>query len=127
MKTSWGVLKPRHVTANLNLICFGGLCRSAIDHSRCSRNYGQCVIGRVVNSGAAGTAGIKAGEPPEAWDAIPAKQRQKDVDARLTKKNNETHYGYKNHINADEAHKLVQSYAVSDAAVHDSHRNCTPQ
>jgi len=46
--------------------------------------------------------------------------RQKDVDARWTKKNNETHYGYKNHINADEANKRVQSYAVTDASVHDS-------
>ncbi len=34
--------------------------------------------------------------------------------------NNERHYGYKNHINADEAHKLVQSFAVTDAAAHDS-------
>jgi IS5 family transposase len=65
-------------------------------------------------------AGIKAGEPPEAWKDTPAKQRQKDVDARWTKKNEETHYGYKNHVNADAANKLVQSYAVSDAAVHDS-------
>src|SRR5450756_1212448 len=65
-------------------------------------------------------AGIKAGEPPEAWKETPAKQRQKDVDARWTKKNEETHYGYKNHVNADEANKLVHSYAVSDAAVHDS-------
>lgn len=65
-------------------------------------------------------AAVKAGEPPEAWKDTPAKQRQKDVEARWTKKNNETHYGYKNHINADEANKLVQSYAVSDAAVHDS-------
>ena len=66
------------------------------------------------------SAGIKAGAPPEAWKEGPAKQRQKAVDARWTKKNNETHYGYKNHINADEANKLVQSYAVSDAATHDS-------
>lgn len=65
-------------------------------------------------------AGIKAGAPPEAWQETPAKQRQKDVDARWTKKNHETHYGYKNHVNADEANKLVQSYVVSDAAVHDS-------
>ncbi len=65
-------------------------------------------------------AGIKAGEPPKVWDKKPAKRRQKDVDARWTKKNEERHYGYKNHINADEANKLVQSYAVSDAAVHDS-------
>jgi transposase, IS5 family len=65
-------------------------------------------------------AGIKAGVPPEAWDEKPAKRSQKDVDARWAKKNEEKHYGYKNHVNADEANKLVQSYAVSNAAVHDS-------
>ena len=65
-------------------------------------------------------ADIKSGKPPEEWDKKPAKRRQKDVDARWTKKNQEKHYGYKNHVNADEANKLVQSYAVSDAAVHDS-------
>lgn len=65
-------------------------------------------------------AGIKAGEPPEQWKEEPNKLRQKDVDARWTKKNDEKHYGYKNHVNADAANKLVQSYAVSDAAVHDS-------
>ena len=42
------------------------------------------------------------------------------MEARWTKKNHETHYGYKNHRNADEAHKLVWYYAVTDAAVHDS-------
>jgi len=45
---------------------------------------------------------------------------QKDTDARWTKKNNENHYGFKNHINADQTHKLIQSYAVTDASVHDS-------
>jgi IS5 family transposase len=65
-------------------------------------------------------AGIKAGQPPEQWKEEPNKLRQKDVDARWTKKNEEKHYGYKNHVNADAANKLVQSYAVSDAAVHDS-------
>lgn len=61
---------------------------------------------------------IKAGTGPADWSAN--KQRQKDVEARWTKKNQETHYGYKNHVNADEAHKLVREYAVTHAAVHDS-------
>jgi len=65
-------------------------------------------------------AGIKAGKPPEEWNKKPAKRCQKDVDARWAKKNQEKHYGYKNHVNVDEANKLVQNYAVSDAAVHDS-------
>lgn len=67
-------------------------------------------------------AQIKAGEVPEGWDAEnqQAKRRQKDTDARWTKKNAENHYGYKNHINADEAHKLIQTYEVTAASVHDS-------
>ncbi len=67
-------------------------------------------------------AQIKAGETPEDWQRPAAKStlRQKDLDARWMKKNNETHFGFKNHINADQGNKLVQSYAVTDAAVHDS-------
>jgi IS5 family transposase len=67
-------------------------------------------------------AQLKAGEVPEAWDQpeAKAKRRQKDTEARWTKKNDEKHYGYKNHINADQDHKLIQSYAVTPASVHDS-------
>ena len=67
-------------------------------------------------------AQIKSGETPSAWkeEAAKPKLRQKDLDARWTKKNNEKHYGYKNHINADQEHKLVQSYKITDASVHDS-------
>ena len=65
-------------------------------------------------------ATIKSGEIPQDWYKTPNKLRQKDTDARWAKKNHEKHYGYKNHINADETNKLVQNYAVSDAAVHDS-------
>ena len=67
-------------------------------------------------------AQLKAGETPEGWDAsaAKAKRRQKDTDARWTQKNHENHYGYKNHVNADQEHKRVQSYAVTDASVHDS-------
>ncbi|MDP3331639.1 MAG: IS5 family transposase [Methylococcaceae bacterium] len=65
---------------------------------------------------------IKEGQVPEAWDKpeAQAKRRQKDTQARWTKKNDEKHYGYKNHINAYEGDKLIQSYCVTHAAVHDS-------
>lgn len=69
-------------------------------------------------------AQIKAGEVPPAWDGADPKskamRRQKDTDARWTKKNHERHYGYKNHINADQQHKLIQRYAITTASVHDS-------
>ena len=54
------------------------------------------------------SAGIKAGEPPEGWEDKPAKRRQKDVEARWTKKHGRSHYGYKNHVNVDRRHKLVR-------------------
>ena len=65
---------------------------------------------------------IKENAIPIEWgkDDNKHKRAQKDTDARWAKKGNETHYGFKNHINVDDEHKLVQSYAVSDAAVHDS-------
>jgi IS5 family transposase len=43
-------------------------------------------------------AAIKAGKTPEGWDNKPAKNRQKDTDARWTKKHGTSHYGYKNHV-----------------------------
>ncbi len=65
---------------------------------------------------------IKSGETPKAWKKKPAKNRQKDKDARWTKKHGRSFYGYKNHVNADAMHKLIRRYDVSDAAVHDSQK-----
>jgi transposase, IS5 family len=65
---------------------------------------------------------IKSGETPKAWKKTPAKNRQKDKDARWTKKHGRSFYGYKNHVNADATHKLIRRYDVSDAAVHDSQK-----
>jgi transposase, IS5 family len=63
---------------------------------------------------------VKAGETPEAWEKKPAKDRQKDKDARWTKKHGKSFFGYKNHVNADARHKLIRQYDVTDASVHDS-------
>ena len=65
-------------------------------------------------------ATIKAGACPAEWDEQPNKRRQKDTEARWTKKNGTSHYGYKNPVNVDKKHKLIRQYAVTDAAVHDS-------
>src|SRR5882724_8042906 len=63
---------------------------------------------------------VKAGKTPEAWKRQPAKLRQKDRDARWTKKHEQSFFGYKNHVNADAKHKLIRRYEVTDAALHDS-------
>ena len=76
----------------------------------------------------------EAGETPAGWEDKPAKRRQKDVEARWTKKHGKSHYGYKIglknlaykcppgpwSVNVDRRHKLVRRYHVSDAAEHDS-------
>ena len=63
---------------------------------------------------------IKNGKVPDSWKSQPDKMAQKDVDARWTKKNEETFYGYKNHVNADVQSKFIRSYVVTPASVHDS-------
>ena len=55
---------------------------------------------------------IKAGQTPEGWEQQPAKNAQKDKDARWTKKNDESFYGYKNHVGVDKAHKLIRKWDV---------------
>lgn len=67
-------------------------------------------------------AEIKAGKVPEDWEKEEneAKLRQKDKDARWTKKHGETHYGYKNHVKVDTKSKLIKGYIVTGAEVHDS-------
>ena len=63
---------------------------------------------------------VKAGTTPRDWKKRPAKDRQKDKDARWTKKHGRSFFGYKNHVNADARHKLIREYGVTDASVHDS-------
>ena len=67
-------------------------------------------------------AAIKAGKTPEGWEEKPAKNAQKDKDARWTKKNDKSFYGYKNHISIDRKHKLIRRWAETDASVHDSQK-----
>jgi len=61
---------------------------------------------------------IQEGEIPEDWSD--QKKRQKDTDARRVQKNGQNHYGHKNHIDVDVKHKLIRSYEVTPASVHDS-------
>ena len=50
---------------------------------------------------------IKAGQGDELWNDHPHKKHQKDIDARWTKKNGQTYFGYKNHVKADPGTKLI--------------------
>lgn len=63
---------------------------------------------------------IKEGKGNELWNNQPNKKRHKDIDARWTKKNQETFYGYKDHAKVDSKSKFIDKYKVTDASVHDS-------
>lgn len=63
---------------------------------------------------------IKEGKGGELWNDNPNKKKHKDIDARWTKKNGETFFGYKNHAKVDTKSKFIDTYKVSDASVHDS-------
>ena len=63
---------------------------------------------------------IKEDNGDDLWNDKPHKKSHKDIDARWTKKNGDDYYGYKNHIKIDGKSKLIDTYMVSDASVHDS-------
>jgi IS5 family transposase len=63
---------------------------------------------------------IKNGAGAELWEDNIHKCQQKDIDARWAKKNDETHYGYKDHVKVDQDSKMIVTYSVTDASVHDS-------
>ena len=61
---------------------------------------------------------IRKGNPPTEWSEV--KRWQKDVDARWTKKREQDHFGYKNHITVDVKYKFIRAWRVTAANVHDS-------
>lgn len=63
---------------------------------------------------------IKEGSVPIEWSNNPHKLAQKDTDARWTKKNGASIYGYKDHINVDRDTKLITAWEDTPAQVHDS-------
>jgi IS5 family transposase len=58
------------------------------------------------------------GTIPEHWNE--PKVRQKDRDAQWAKHNGKNHFGYKDHVKADEKTKLITAYKVTTARIHDS-------
>ena len=66
--------------------------------------------------------GHQGRQTPGAWEKKPAKNAQKDKDARWTKKHGQSFYGYKNHIGVDKLHKIIRKWAATDASPHDSQK-----
>jgi IS5 family transposase len=65
-------------------------------------------------------AKIKTAEVPQEFIDEPKVRAHKDTDARWTKKNQETFYGYKDHVKVDVADKIILDGVSTTASVHDS-------
>ena len=65
---------------------------------------------------------IKEGKVPEEWQKPEKRHKlsQKDTDARWARKNNQTYYGYKDHVKADASSKFITNYSVTSASVNDN-------
>ena len=63
---------------------------------------------------------IKSGGGDKLWEDNKYKKRQKDIDAGWSTKRGQFYYGYKDHIKIDKRSKLINSYSVTKASVHDS-------
>jgi IS5 family transposase len=63
---------------------------------------------------------IKAGEVPPEFLAQPKVLAHKDCEARWTKKNEQTFFGYKDHVKVDVVDKFILAAVVTPASVHDS-------
>ena len=111
-----GLVKPLFERFNQHLDAKGYIARG-----------GQIVDATIVNAPKQHNTreeneAIKAGKTPESWEEEPAKNAQKDKEARWTKKNDQSFYGYKNHVSIDRKHKIIRRYAETDASVHDSQK-----
>ena len=95
------------------------------DHGRALARAGVmvdasfCEVPRQRNARAE-NAQIKAGEVPQALQDNPKVRAHKDLDARWTKKNHETHYGDKDQVKVDVRDKLILKAVVTAASVHES-------
>ena len=78
-----------------------------------------CEVPRQRNS-RADNALIKAGEVPPSIAEKPKVKAHKDLDARWTKKNHQTHCGCKDPVKVDVQDKLILKAVVTAASVHDS-------
>jgi IS5 family transposase len=69
---------------------------------------------------------LKRKELPDRW-LMPGNENelsQRDAEAAWAKKGDETHFGYKNHVEVDSESKIITDFEVTPANVHDSREIC---
>lgn len=119
--TIW-VFRERLVQANVEHQIFAEVQRQLQEHGFRARE-GQIIDASIIrapiqHNTADEQAMVKEQAVPVEWS--PAKRRQKDVEARWTKKHGKSYFGYKLSVSVDRRHKLIRCVRVSDASEADT-------
>lgn len=121
-RTTIWTFKERLIQANAIESIFEATDKQLSKHGYIARG-GQMIDASIVQAPKQSLskeekALVAEGAMPSTWK--PAKRRQKDTDARWTKKHGKSYYGYKVSANADKRYKLVRKIKVSTASEHDT-------
>jgi IS5 family transposase len=122
-RTIW-LFQDRLINGNLETMLFAQF-RNYLDELGLLMNEGKIVdasfveVPRQRNTREENRA-IKSCEGDELWKEHPHKKFQKDIDARWVEKGGQSFYGYKDHTKIDGKTKLIDTYTVTSAEVHDS-------
>jgi IS5 family transposase len=121
-RTTIWTFKERLIQAGASESVFDAVNRQLSRHGYIARG-GQMIDASIVQAPRQSLskeekAIVSEGAMPADWK--PAKRRQKDMDARWTKKHGKSYFGYKVSANADKRYKLVRKIKVSTASEHDT-------
>ena len=121
-RTTIWTFKERLIKAGASESVFEAVTRQLAKHGYIARG-GQMIDASIVQAPKQSPSKeekelVGQGAMPIIWK--PAKRRQKDTDARWTKKHGKSYFGYKISANADKRYKLVCKIKVSTASEHDT-------
>ena len=121
-RTTIWTFKERLIKAGASESVFEAVNRQLARHGYIARG-GQMVDASIVQAPKQSLnkeekAIVAEHAMPVDWS--PAKRRQKDTDARWTKKHGKSYFGYKLSANADKRYKLIRKIKISTASEHDT-------
>lgn len=121
-RTTIWTFKERLIAAGAGESIFEAANRQLAKHGYIARG-GQMVDASIVQVPKQSVSRdekeiIQDSAMPADWPA--AKRRQKDIDARWTKKHGKSYFGYKLSASTDKRYKLIRKITVSTASEHDT-------
>lgn len=121
-RTTIWTFKERLIKAGVSESVFDAVNRQLAKHGYIARG-GQIIDASIVqvprqSLNKEEKSIVEDNAMPADWS--PPKRRQKDIEARWTKKHGKSYFGYKLSANADNRYKLICKLKVSTASEHDT-------